>query len=1784
MLEPSWKDKHVGDRVNVLVQPAIFDPAEKRHLMLTSVGRQFICVSGPLADGCAYTLIDAVVADLTKGVRLALDDHAKVLTHKTPLTDIFQNAAETCAGIGVLGTGLTAAGFTVKVSNELRETLVTMQERQGRDKFVVGDINDPQTIVRMHEVCPDSCLLAAGISCQPWSKLGDSLKMADARSSTLEGVLQAGFLLRSWGILIECVTEAGLDHNVQAALDEFCRKTHYRKSTVNLHLEHLMPARRHRWWCLLLSPTVPNVALRPLPKMPVAPTFGDMFPVTPEWPISQVNQLQLDAYETSKFQECGGLAKNILLPDQQVKTALHGWGNQLIPCPCGCRAFPLSDERLRKRGLHGMLIVLEGCVHTCYGDLPATRHMHPYEIAATHGVAPNWNWEPLKLSISGLGQMASPVHSSWIAAQVLQSVSELTGCRTISPEETLHRHLMHVCRVVAHDFPKIGNHARFQAFVARLDQCLGASRFTHMGPQQHVVSLPCPTEEDETPCPDPTWTTHAVSLPRPVIDLPAMSTPFVPEDTAMVTVLADPVDGTFIPGPSHDFPNPVHADPSSPIAGGPSHVSQVAAFTKPDVTVAMTLPSGHTLPEVPLSDASSCAEATLVPAWSWPAGTKVDPETTDAPTPVLAQVFDCADPPNPMVVGDPSTDVHSDVPVASTSISVEVGTFPVMVSADVTELAYAQRNNPEDNAPVFCMPGVSDSCTGSFHDGLQVPALFPPGLGQLHSDVDANPAFTAKGEVGPSHVFDTPFHADPTGAPSTVGPSHVTPAVRADEVANTPMDQEDCLFSQFDVNGGIHAFRSPRHQPPIHEHPATDNPVRFSEAEPDLTQAIADTIDAIESALPPANDGAKCQEVPIPMPLVTHAVRVYMDDDVAPMVIEMPPDATVGSLTVAVSKLGVLKAPVTILNPVGTALPLASLTEPWQRVHLREMQYYGTTDPKDMGMPNGLCQMEPCTRLQLLFKQEGWVALDEMEFYLNMMAQTGHAVSHAPLHIPDVFLDDELFAIMKQWYQECETKCHSHTQVASAFVVRGHWFPVVMRAGVNCIRVFCTEDGQAWIQTGLTDRSVQPQFVTLPIFSHFLNDCGFQCAAWITSAIMHQEFDGSFTPFSEATAVTWRLLFEHHLLTSGKGKATVIPSRMPFGGMTNVDLRGQLQQLLEEHGVPSNISGQRADNVLDKLGRQQISHSLRGPNAWRDIKSMANQVVPKLQLVLASELQTVIQQRLQSNQQFGAQKKKAKQQPRAKVEITPEDISVPSGIFKEGENHPISQLMIADIGPVARGVVVVSSTQAAPYLRIQRPVSSGGLGLLVLDHQAMTLHGIGDVIRFPARSTATGEPILLTAKLIQLGSTLVTRNSASGKPRIDEVSNQVLKAMIYRDEATGDWDKICQRPVKWLVEQHPELNGKAEDKHVILDCWDRQFLSGKLERCRPEHAGVFAVTMRLAHIDVQKLVTRSGHGPTYFEPRSDDGRQHADQYRVIWLNKHDKESAVLALQSTERWCSLVRAGDRYGIRVMKVDAEFVHKQHKPMTPFLDGSSLQLYTAGPFPFGATRQSLAKMFGVWAWPARPLQPRGRTADHSGMIWEVQASAPPEYEIYQMEHGDVLITEVQKKAKNPTGDKVDIQGSAKTIAALTKQKMPSASSEDPWETYKGSDPWSTPTPPTKVARHWEQKPSTESIAAQVENRILRSLEGKLPQFTKAAEQAMTPAEDARIQAMETRMSKLETTVSNNQAQQERQHAEVTASVSGLQQQLSHQGSELQRHFDQRLQEQLNQIEQLLTRKRPE
>lgn len=128
------------------------------------------------------------------------------------------------------------------------------------------------------------------------------------------------------------------------------------------------------------------------------------------------------------------------------------------------------------------------------------------------------------------------------------------------------------------------------------------------------------------------------------------------------------------------------------------------------------------------------------------------------------------------------------------------------------------------------------------------------------------------------------------------------------------------------------------------------------------------------------------------------------------------------------------------------------------------------------------------------------------------------------------------------------------------------------------------------------------------------------------------------------------------------------------------------------------------------------------------------------------------------------------------------------------------------------------------------------------------------IIRFPAQCQATNEPIIATARLIQLGQVEISRHLPESQLKVDEIPTAVVRIVVYRDEFEEDWQQFIQHPVKRVLQKCPELQTINNPELEILDVWDRQFVNIKLEKNKASEAAVFIVTIRVKGADHKTLI------------------------------------------------------------------------------------------------------------------------------------------------------------------------------------------------------------------------------------------------------------------------------------------------------------------------------------------
>ena len=1613
ILEPMWDDLKIGDTVDFLAECILYDPLGQRHLLKSVIRRRFIVVVGELPKCFAYSVLQGNVVDTSKGIRINLLETTEILGHQTSTVDDITSIVELCAGIGVMSDGLTSGGGTILCKNEMRQPFVDLQKRQGYNNMVCGDIGEYKTMKQVFDGSNSSTMVVAGFSCQPWSKLGDGKRFGDNRASSILFVLKYAFFSRAHSVMLECVQEAGVDVELQKVLKEFCKITGFKQQSINLNLEKFWPSRRARWWCLLVNPAFPIDELRPLPEQLQIPTVSSLFPYFPCWPKQEEEQLELDLYETNKFIEFNSMDNAIIKGNLPLATALHGWGNQLQGCPCGCRKHSLDHNRLRAKGLFGALVVLEGCLESVDGPRVRCRHVHPFELSVLAGAIPNKEWMPcLKLSLCGLGQMASPIQSAWVYGQYIYSLGKFFDWKHVeTPEITLWHHVEKVLDAFQLSCPEIFEHANVTAFISDTHDLLFCRHMDRIVPS---VVAAYPKDDD---------------LGEQALN--------VNDDDQSNCVMDDGyMAHEEIAEKCEEWECPYH--------------------------------------DCFICDSAQCVKPLIDGSDSPLANTEVSPTI-------------------PFVV---DTMVHSegeDKPV----VRVEDGIGPFNSKGGL--LAFSKKR------PFSEIDQVKSSESSPAHHSLKDSANIVHA--NVPSEADSSREYSSRIEP-PSGSSDTTNIAEFPG-------DSFTQSVMADI-----WDIEKIADAGFDSNQG----------------PC--------------------------NALQPDE---KC-----------HFAQMFFPGEPRPSFVKVPKDATMGSIQVAEDRLMTISQPIRSNDAVGVPIPIASVTAPFQQIFLRQAATFQQAKCGERGPYWNLEDNHVVPRIDILFQQEAWVAKDEMDFYLTFIqkSQIGIAV---PSFVE--VIDNESMQI---WWGQCVKASHDHP-VASAVCHDHHWSPIVLTTVEGVLQVVTTSEGKQILSTQL---SVDEQFVTIVTTPQiFKADCGFQSVGVIIQALtdlQSQDFRPAkrSIPVEAKTAVAWRRLFEHHLLVSGLAATKTRVGDVVLGGAASGSPESQLQELLVSHGVPKDIVKERGDNVIGKIGRPRLLNALRSQRPWVEIKAACNEVSPKVQLVLPSELEAMIKSRVAKSEFFGdkTQKKHRLDKGDKRVVLAPHDISIPDGIFKQGANEIVKQIPLQSIGQDSSGIVVLTSSEATPYLKLSKPITKKGLAILILDHHHPSCQGLGHVLRFPCRCEQSGEPIIATARLIQLGCNEITRTFPETQTCVEEVCTSVVRILLYRDECATSWSDVIQRPVKYVLE-HLDL-GATSVGNPVVDVWDRQHLDLKMSKTKPALSELFVVSVRIQG-ESNELINKSGSNGIYVEPRSQDGRSPHDAFRVIWLSRVNKAEAITAMQSTHGDISLARSGMRFGLRTLSANAESIHVQHKANIPYLDTSNVLKYVAGPFPYGVTKDGLGKLFSEWGWKARPIQPRGRSGDGVGIQWEIQAECPPESEVYSMKHGDIIISEISKKKISDVVQS-DVLASAKTLAMLRGARPSQSSAGSGQDPFEVNDPWASWKPSVKHPRIGSNNDQAsvvqvDSLSANFDRKLAETV-AQIDEKLASRDVSMNDTSESRLNQVESRLHQLEASMQQQHAAHQQHQTQVAQKFQQVEQQMEAQTLAYQSHLDTKMSEQLAQIEILL------
>ena len=442
-----------GSSMNLVCKMKIFDISHERHLLFTDPQGVQFAFTGLLDYGHdSYTLLDVELVKQFPNPHVVATSATRVMYHDLPSWNKLHNIIDVCSGFGGMAQGSHAAGFFVQVAVDHNAKMLSLFQKQFNCDVVHGDVGSHAVIYDTWVASHGAAGMTAGFACQPYSALGDGMGSSDERSSCLSKVLTMAYFLRVHFLILECVSPAATNDFVTGEISHFAQATGFSVSRCELKLQQVWPTRRARAWWVLTSPLIGPVELYPWQQHDDVVRVEQVIPRIFPWDVRDEVALTLSQIEADAFGiDDGSFTKFWLDARGVAPCALHGWGNQLTACPCGCRNRGLSRHRLETKGLFGLLVRsapdLDGNIYI--------RHVHPNECMALNAMDPVIDFGlDVRLTLCAVGQLASPLQSLWILGSLACSIDRLQyGAVKFPPEaqiQAFRSWLLVRCRQVWH--------------------------------------------------------------------------------------------------------------------------------------------------------------------------------------------------------------------------------------------------------------------------------------------------------------------------------------------------------------------------------------------------------------------------------------------------------------------------------------------------------------------------------------------------------------------------------------------------------------------------------------------------------------------------------------------------------------------------------------------------------------------------------------------------------------------------------------------------------------------------------------------------------------------------------------------------------------------------------------------------------------------------------------------------------------------------------------------------------------------------------------------------------------------------------------------------------------------------------------------------------------------------------------------------------------------------------------------------------------------------------------
>ena len=361
--------------------------------------------------------------------------------------------------------------------------------------------------------------------------------------------------------------------------------------------------------------------------------------------------------------------------------------------------------------------------------------------------------------------------------------------------------------------------------------------------------------------------------------------------------------------------------------------------------------------------------------------------------------------------------------------------------------------------------------------------------------------------------------------------------------------------------------------------------------------------------------------------------------------------------------------------------------------------------------------------------------------------------------------------------------------------------------------------------------------------------------------------------------------------------------------------------------------------------------------------------------------------------------------------------------FLNDDGSPCS--LLHSLLPRASGVILLDQEIAAGAIPDLMPFGPDEFGIISIGHRCPHPPTCQQKLHVPVHAKGEDGHILLACCLHNLGEKKVRINSRQ-VDSIAIVDTVPCTFAAHADEWPDgkSWSELTASPVKTIAELF-RLEGIQQP---LRQPWARVFkLNGRMST--PEHCNYVQFQACTEKSTLPALLRVSGHKGAYVVPRDAEGQILAG-WSIVWVSG-SKPDTIRAAMGVRDQAGIVRAKDRYGIRVPESSFDATFKALKPNQDPQPRITVRfLFKLCPVPAGATEQALHQWSKLQSWPIKVLKALGPRE------WLIGAAAQPPAGWLTFNGETVLTVPVHQKAREQS----IIQAGRRPVT-----KPPTAKSDD-------------------------------------------------------------------------------------------------------------------------------------------